>query len=158
MRCPVCGDSDNKVIDSREVSERGEIRRRRACRECGHRFTTRERVEESFPKVVKRDGRREPYARDKLLAGIVTACVKRPVSTEATLRLVDRVERRLQESGEQEVSSHFLGERVIAELRATDAMAAVRFASVFRGFEGAGDYAAFFRELSNAAPEGSDDR
>ena len=143
MRCPVCGDTENRVVDTRLAGEGVEIRRRRECLECGHRFTTRERVSESFPKLVKRDGRREAYDRGKLVAGIEKACVKRPVSEDAILRLAERVERRLQESGEPEVRSHAVGERVVAELLGLDQVAATRFASVFLDFQDADDYTAF---------------
>ena len=155
MRCPVCTDTENKVVDSRLAGDGGEIRRRRECLECGHRFTTRERIEESFPKLVKRDARREAYDREKLLAGIAKACVKRPVPAEAIERLVERIERRLQETGDQEVETRLLGERVIEGLLALDAMAATRFASVFQNFRGADDYAAFFATLRD---ETADDR
>ncbi|UCE85066.1 MAG: transcriptional repressor NrdR [Deltaproteobacteria bacterium] len=157
MRCPVCADTDNKVVDSRLVGDGAEIRRRRECRECGHRFTTRERVEESFPKLVKRDARREAYDRRKLLAGIAKACVKRPVSAEAVERLVERVERRLQETGEQEIDTRVLGERVIEGLAALDAMAAIRFASVFRNFRSAEDYAAFIATLRDIESDARED-
>lgn len=147
MRCPFCGDESNRVIDTRLARDGEEIRRRRECEECGRRFTTRERVEDMFPKVIKRDGRREDYERSKLVAGIESACVKRPVSAQAIEALVDRVERRLQECGEKEVSSRWVGERVMDELTALDVLAAVRFASVFLGFQSTEEYAAFFAAL-----------
>ncbi|MDJ0867479.1 MAG: transcriptional regulator NrdR [Myxococcota bacterium] len=147
MRCPYCGDTANRVVDSRLGREETEIRRRRECQECGRRFTTRERVEEVLPKVVKRDERREEYDRRKLLASIEKACAKRPVSVDALERLADRVEKRLQESGETELRSREMGEWVLEELCGVDAMAAARFASVFRGFQSAGDYVAFFSSL-----------
>jgi transcriptional repressor NrdR len=125
-----------------------EIRRRRECDECGRRFTTRERIEETIPRVIKHDKRREEYDRLKLLHGIEHACVKRPVLTEAVERLVDRVERGLHESGEREVTSEHIGRRVLDELSAIDALAAVRFASVFRNFSSPSDYEAFFAEIS----------
>lgn len=155
MRCPYCGDGENRVIDSRLGRDETEIRRRRECQECGRRFTTRERVEEVLPKIVKRDERREEYDRGKLLASLVKACAKRPVKAEALERVADRVERRLQDRGEAEVSSREVGETVLAELIAIDAMAAARFASVFRRFEGAEDYAAFFRALEKGAGGGA---
>jgi transcriptional repressor NrdR len=135
------------VIDSRLGRDGSEIRRRRECLECGRRFTTRERVEEVLPKVVKRDERREDFWREKILVAVRKACEKRPVSADALDRLVDRVERGAQELGEKEVSTRAIGERVLAELVELDALAAARFASVFRNFENADDYAAFFREL-----------
>jgi len=137
------------VIDSRLGRDGSEIRRRRECLECGRRFTTRERVEEVFPKIVKRDERREDFWRDKILVAVRKACEKRPVSADALDRLVDRVERSAQELAEKEVSTRYIGERVLAELMELDTLAAARFASVFRNFENADDYAAFFRDLEN---------
>lgn len=155
MRCPYCGDEANRVIDSRLGREGSEIRRRRECEECGRRFTTRERVEEIYPKIVKRDQRREEYAREKLLSGVQKACQKRPVSADAIERLVDRLEKRLQECGEREVASTWLGERTLEELCALDPIAAARFASVFRAFDSADDYAAFFASLVRRDPPSS---
>ena len=151
MQCPFCGEDGNRVIDSRLARDGSEIRRRRECDECGRRFTTRERIEEVMPRVIKGDERREEYDRRKLLRGIEHACVKRPVSTEAVERLVDRVERGLQESGEREVTSDYIGRRVLDELSAIDVLAAVRFASVFLDFSSPSDYAAFFAELPEAS-------
>lgn len=153
MRCPFCGDETNRVIDSRLARDAMEIRRRRECLECERRFTTRERVEEVLPKVVKRDERREDYDREKITTSISKACVKRPVAQEMLERLADRVEKSLVESGENEVSSRFVGESVLRELIALDRMAAARFASVFLRFEGAKDYEAFFRALERGAGE-----
>ena len=153
MRCPFCSCTSNRVIDSRETREGEEIRRRRECDECARRFTTRERVDEVLPKIVKRDERREEYDRAKLEHGIQKACVKRPISENAIQRLVDRVERRLGESGEAEVSSDRLGELVLAELGTLDPLAAARFASVFRDFKTAADYDAFFASLDDAGAE-----
>lgn len=147
MQCPFCTDDGNRVIDSRLARDGSEIRRRRECDECGRRFTTRERIEETIPRIIKHDERREEYDRHKLLRGIEHACVKRPVSTEAVERLVDRVERALQDSGEREVTSEHIGRRVLGELSAIDALAAVRFASVFRDFSSPSDYEAFFAEI-----------
>lgn len=149
MRCPSCGDEANRVIDTRLARDGGEIRRRRECEECGGRFTTYERVELNLPKVIKRDERREDYDRAKLLAGIENACVKRPISVEAIERLIDRLERWLQESGSKEMASRFIGERVMEELTAIDPLAAVRFASVFRDFDSTEDYAAWFAALES---------
>jgi len=147
VRCPFCGDETNKVIDTRLARDGNEIRRRRECLECGRRFTTRERLEEAWPRVIKRDARREDYDRGKLLTGVERACEKRPVSTEAIERLVDRIERRMQESGEREIPSSWIGERTMEELVALDPLAAVRFASVFRDFQHAEDYTEFFASL-----------
>lgn len=150
MRCPFCNDVSNRVVDSRLTREGLEIRRRRECEECGRRFTTRERVEEFLPKIIKRDERREEYDRAKLEHSIQKACVKRPVSENAVQRLVDRVERRLAETGEAEVSTALVGDCVLGELIALDRMAASRFASVFRNFKEAADYEAFFLAAAEA--------
>ncbi len=157
MRCPYCADEANRVIDSRLGKDGLEIRRRRECLECGRRFTTRERVEEVLPKVVKRDERREDYERTKLQLGIQRACEKRPISVVEIERLLDRIERRLQESGEREVTSRYLGERVMEELIRLDSMAAARFASVFDGFEKAEDYARFFASLGERSGSDADE-
>lgn len=149
MRCPFCSDVANRVIDSRLGRENTEIRRRRECIECGRRFTTRERVDEVLPKIVKRDERREDFQRDKVLAALEKACQKRPVSADALDRLVERVERQLQDNGAKEVSSHSVGERVMRELVALDTLAAARFASVFDDFQGAEDYEAFFASIED---------
>jgi len=147
MRCPYCGCTSDHVIDSREARDGQEIRRRRECDECQRRFTTRERLDEVMPKIVKRDERREEYHRAKLAHGIQKASVKRPISENAIQRLLDRIERRLGESGEAEVSTETLGALVLGELTTLDPLAAARFASVFRDFKTAADYDAFFASL-----------
>ena len=150
MRCPYCSDPTNRVVDSRLGRDGTEIRRRRECAECGRRFTTRERVDEVQPKVVKRDERREDFRREKLLIAVQKACEKRPVSADDLARLVDRVERHLQELGEKEVTSSLIGERMMDELVDLDPVAAARFASVFQNFQGADDYSAFFASMAGA--------
>jgi transcriptional repressor NrdR len=150
VRCPYCANEGSRVIDSRLARDGVEIRRRRVCGECGRRFTTRERVDEVMPKVCKRDERREEYQREKLLVAVRKACEKRPVSADAVERLVDRVERYLQELGEKEVPSRFVGERVMEELTQLDALAAARFASVFQDFQGAEDYENFFASIGRS--------
>lgn len=153
MRCPYCGRTESRVVDSRVTREGEEIRRRRECEECARRFTTRERVEEVTPKIIKRDERREDYDRAKLVSGVRKACIKRPVSENAIERLLGRVERRLQETTEAEVSTAVLGDLVLQELASLDAVAAARFASVFRRFESAADYARFFaKEVGRGEP------
>ena len=149
MRCPYCSNVANRVIDSRLGRESTEIRRRRECIECERRFTTRERVDEVLPKIVKRDERREEFRRDKVLAALERACQKRPVSADALDRLVERVERQLQDNGEKEVLSRSVGERVMQELVSLDALAAARFASVFEDFQGAEDYETFFASIED---------
>ena len=146
MKCPYCAFSDSKVVDSRPDKGGATIRRRRECESCGKRFTTHERVEEVLPLVTKRDDRREPFDRMKLIAGIQKACEKRPVSVETIERMVDRLETRMQESGEKEVPTTTLGEWVMAELHGIDQVAYVRFASVYRSFK---DISEFMLELQD---------
>ena len=153
MRCPYCGDDASRVVDTRVSREGEEIRRRRECEECGRRFTTRERTELVLPRIIKHDERREEYSRDKLLRGIDRACVKRPVSADAVERIIDRIERWLQDLGEKEIPSSALGERVMDELTQLDPLAAVRFASVFRGFDSTRDYADFFATIAEHTSE-----
>ncbi|MFL5270907.1 MAG: transcriptional regulator NrdR [Anaeromyxobacteraceae bacterium] len=146
MRCPYCGHLEDRVVDSREAQEGQATRRRRECLGCARRYTTYERVEEVFPQVVKKDGRREAFDRRKIVEGLERACQKRPVSREQLDDLVSRVERRVQESGEREVASGFIGEAVMERLRDLDQVAYVRFASVYRAFRDVGE---FMSELSN---------
>jgi transcriptional repressor NrdR len=150
MRCPVCGILENRVVDSR-LSQGGEVtRRRRECEGCGRRYTTYERIEQVVPWVVKKDQRREPFDRAKVLAGLRLACVKRPVPAEELDRLVTQLERELVESGEQEVASTLIGEKLMGALRGLDRIAYVRFASVYRDFK---DVQEFVAELSGLASE-----
>ena len=144
MRCPFCKGADSKVLDSRESMEGAVIGRRRECLECRKRFTTYERVEELAPLVVKKDGRREPFDREKLLAGLHKAVEKRPVSMDQLEALVAEVEARVLERGEKEVPSSLLGEEVMRRLRTLDQVAYVRFASVYRSFR---DIEEFMDEL-----------
>jgi transcriptional repressor NrdR len=154
VHCPYCNDPSTRVVDSRLTQAGQEIRRRRECDECGKRFTTRERIEALVPKIVKRDERREEYDRAKLEHSIQKACAKRAVSEDAIQRLVDRVERGLAETSETEVPTELVGNLVLDELIALDPLAAARYASVFREFQSAADYDAFFAALS--AGDGSD--
>ncbi len=146
MRCPYCHGADNKVLDSRESQEGAVTRRRRECVGCKRRFTTYERVEELMPLVVKKDGRREPFDRDKLLLGLKKAVEKRPVSMDQLEELVSAVEGRLQALGEKEIPSSAVGEDVMRRLRELDEVAYVRFASVYRSFR---DIAEFMTELKD---------
>ncbi len=146
MRCPFCLNPNSKVVDSRPDKEGSSIRRRRECEVCGKRFTSHERVEEILPMVLKKDGRREPFDRLKLIAGIKKACEKRPVSVETIEKLVDRLETRLQEGQEREVPTTTIGELVMAELHEIDEVAYVRFASVYRSFK---DINEFMDELQD---------
>jgi transcriptional repressor NrdR len=144
MKCPFCSDMENKVIDSRLTKEGMEIRRRRECQSCEKRFTTYERIEEILPMVVKKDGRREPFDRVKILSGVKKACEKRPISIIQMEELVDRVERNLQESEAKEIHVDKLGEQLMEALRKLDEVAYVRFASVYRSFR---DINEFMSEL-----------
>lgn len=146
MRCPYCHRPENKVLDSRESHEGAVTRRRRECLGCKRRFTTYERVEELMPLVVKKDGRREPFDREKLLLGLKKACEKRPVSMDQLEDLVGAVEGRLQELGEKEIPSSAVGGDVMRRLRELDEVAYVRFASVYRSFR---DIAEFMTELKD---------
>jgi transcriptional repressor NrdR len=142
MRCPFCGHLEDRVVDSREAQDGQATRRRRECIGCERRFTTYERVEESLPALVKKDGRREAFDRRKVLEGLRRACQKRPVSQERIDEMATQVERRLQESGEREVRSSAVGELVMELLRAEDPVAYVRFASVYRDFRDVGEFTA----------------
>jgi transcriptional repressor NrdR len=144
LRCPFCKRDDSKVLDSRESAEGTVTRRRRECLGCHKRFTTYERVEELMPLVVKKDGRREPYDREKLISGLQKAVEKRPVSMAQLEALVAEVEARVLERGEKEVPSSLVGEEVMRRLRALDQVAYVRFASVYRSFR---DIEEFMDEL-----------
>jgi transcriptional repressor NrdR len=148
MRCPHCGHLEDKVVDSREAGDGQATRRRRECLGCSRRFTTYERIEEILPAVVKKDGRREPFDRKKILEGLTRACQKRPVSAAQIEALISAVERQVQELGEKEVQSRVVGEAVMRRLRELDPVAFVRFASVYRAFEDVGD---FMSELEGLA-------
>ncbi len=142
MRCPFCGHLEDRVVDSREAQDGQATRRRRECLGCERRFTTYERVEDSLPALVKKDGRREAFDRRKVVEGLRRACQKRPVSQERIEEIATLVERRLQESGEREVPSSAVGELVMELLRAEDPVAYVRFASVYRDFRDVGEFTA----------------
>lgn len=144
MRCPYCGNKNDSVIDSRISKNGSSVRRRRECLKCKRRFTTYEYVERIPLMVIKKDGRREPFEREKLISGIVKACEKRPVSVERIERLVDDIERRLEKKYEQEVRSKDIGEYVMNSLHDVDEIAYVRFASVYRQFK---DVNQFVKEL-----------
>jgi transcriptional repressor NrdR len=135
VKCPFCDQLEDKVIDSRTAREGEVIRRRRECLGCKRRFTTYERIEENLPLVVKKDNRREPFDRAKILAGLKKACEKRPVSVGALGAAVDRIEKRIQDMGETEVPSRTVGEEVMRALKELDPVAYVRFASVYREFK-----------------------
>lgn len=140
MRCPKCGGPDDKVIDSRSSREGRAIRRRRVCLQCGHRYTTYEQIERSELVVVKRDGRRELFSREKLLGGLQKACEKRPVSLEVINDVAERIVEELANEYDHEVPVSVVGERVMDELRSLDKVAYVRYASVYRRFEEADEF------------------
>jgi len=146
MRCPYCTKVENKVIDSRMSKDGRMIRRRRECIECGRRFTTYEKLEEVLPMVVKKDGRREPFNREKITSGIKKACQKRPISMTKIEEFVDSVELYFQELGKKEIEGKEIGERVINALKEWDEVAYVRFASVYRQFR---DINEFMDELKD---------
>ncbi|GIX22506.1 MAG: transcriptional repressor NrdR [Gammaproteobacteria bacterium] len=135
MRCPFCGAQDTKVRDSRLSGEGDQVRRRRQCTECKERFTTYEQAELSLPRVIKRNGRREPFLEDKLRSGMMRALEKRPVGIERIESAIDTIKRKLLACGEREVASRTIGELVMAELRRLDQVAYIRFASVYLSFE-----------------------
>ncbi len=150
MRCPYCDNLDNKVIDSR-LSQGGDaIRRRRRCDRCDRRYTTYERIEVSLPLVVKKNGRREPFDREKILAGLQRSCVKRDISGEALDRLVSAVQRSVVETGESEVPSTLVGTIVLRQLAQLDAVAYVRFASVYREFQDVQEFVEELRRLEES--------
>jgi len=140
MRCPKCGCQDDKVIDSRASREGATIRRRRECTKCEYRFTTYEEVERGGLVVLKRDGRREEFSKDKLLSGIKKACQKRPISPKIIEDLVERISNEVMEKYEREVPAEVIGRLVMNELRQLDEVAYVRFASVYRRFQEATDF------------------
>jgi transcriptional repressor NrdR len=147
MRCPKCGCQDDKVIDSRSSREGSTIRRRRECLKCEHRFTTYEEIEQQALVVVKRDSRREPFSKEKLLAGLTRACEKRPVSPDALRELADRVTQQIADEFDSEVPYLAIGERVMEGLRLLDQVAYVRYASVYRRFDEATDFVQAVKRL-----------
>jgi transcriptional repressor NrdR len=147
VKCPFCGHLRDKVVDSRESGAGDAIRRRRECLECGRRFTSYERVEEIPYFVIKKDGRREPFDRAKLLSGLHRACEKRPVPAKALAGIVDEVEAMVQDSPDREIEARAIGERVMARLRELDKVAYVRFASVYRQFEDVEEFMTELRDL-----------
>ena len=149
MKCPFCGYNEDKVIDSRETSDGAAIRRRRECMKCSRRFTTYERLEESPLLVIKRDGRREPFDRKKILSGVIKACEKRPVPLEKIEELIDQLEREIVQEFDREVPSVQIGERLMRRLHDLDEVAYVRFASVYRSFKDINQFLKELRDLLN---------
>ena len=151
MRCPWCGHRDDKVVDSRPAEQGAAIRRRRECLSCGRRFTTFERIEDVGLVVIKRDGSREPYLREKVVAGIRKAIVNRPVTEEQVAQVADRVGKRLRRRGPQ-VTSQQVGLEVLSQLARLDQVAYVRFASVYRDFQEITDFEREVGTLQKKAP------
>lgn len=151
MKCPYCGYNEDKVVDSRASSENGAIRRRRECLKCQRRFTTYEHIEDMPLMVIKKNGQREPFDRNKLMSGILKACEKRPVSVNKTESLIDNIERALQRKNDKEVKSSQIGEMVVKRLHDIDEVAYVRFASVYREFK---DVTEFMKELKTMLSRG----
>ena len=150
MKCPFCGFVNDKVVDSRESKEGDVIRRRRQCLNCGKRFTSRERLEDIEYRVVKKDGNREAFQRQKLIAGLLTASEKRPVSIQQLEAIADRIEAELQERPEREMTTEDIGARLMQELKQLDQIAYVRFASVYRQFRDVGQFKREVDELQKS--------
>ena len=146
MRCPKCGNQEDRVIDSRSSKDGASIRRRRECIGCQHRFTTYEEIERELIRVLKRDGRSEPFDRRKLVNGITKACEKRPISLEAIEKAVEEIEADLEANGGGEISSSIVGGKVMEKLHSLDQVAYVRYASVYRQFQDIGE---FLDEIKN---------
>jgi transcriptional repressor NrdR len=150
MKCPFCGYIDTKVIDSRPIEDGNAIRRRRECEKCGRRFTTYEKVDEIPYMVIKRDGSREPFNRNKILNGLIKACEKRPVSVNLLDDIVRNLEKELYNNNEREVPTQVIGEMVMEALKDVDEVAYVRFASVYRQFK---DVGTFMEEIEKLMDE-----
>jgi transcriptional repressor NrdR len=150
MKCPFCSHLGDKVVDSRESREGEVIRRRRECLECGRRFTSYERIDEIAYMVIKKDGTRERFERQKLIAGLLKACEKRPVSVAAVEAVADRIEGILQDRPDKELATSEVGQVVMDELRRLDKVAYVRFASVYRHFRDIGEFMSELKDLLNA--------
>ena len=155
MKCPFCNHAKSKVVDSRLSRDREAIRRRRECLSCQKRFTTSERPEDDLPLVVKKDGRREPFNRLKIVNGLRRACEKRPISIDLIEKIVNRIELHFQEKGEKEIKSSEVGQKVMEELHQLDGVAYVRFASVYRQFK---DIREFMDELKDLLEQKEESR
>ncbi len=150
MKCPFCGHLKDKVVDSRESREGDVIRRRRQCLECGKRYTSRERIEEIEYRVVKKDGNREPFQRQKLIAGLLRACEKRPISVQQLEAIADRIVADLEDRPDREMTTEDIGARLMQELKQLDHVAYVRFASVYRQFRDVGQFKREVDELQKS--------
>ncbi|MFH1888735.1 MAG: transcriptional regulator NrdR [Candidatus Omnitrophota bacterium] len=149
MKCPYCGYKEDKVVDSRGTAEESAIRRRRECLKCGKRFTTYEYIEEVSLLVIKKDNRREPFDRKKILSGIIRACEKRPISMEKMEDMLVQIERAIQKKSDREVQASRIGELVMEKLKVLDDVAYVRFASVYRQFKDVGQFMVELKDILN---------
>ena len=149
MRCPFCAAQETRVLDSRLINDGDQVRRRRECNACKERFTTFEMVELNLPRIIKRDGNREPFDEQKLRSGMLKALEKRPVNTDAIELAITRIKKELMERGDREIPVLELGEKVMKELRALDHVAFVRFASVYRSFQDVSEFTEMINSLQN---------
>ena len=156
MRCPKCGGNKSSVVDSRQAEDGNTIRRRRECEECQHRFTTYERVEERTLVVVKKDGTREQFSRDKIFNGIMRSAQKRPVSSDEIEEIVNRIEQKVRSQSDNEINSEYIGSLVMDELAELDEITYVRFASVYRSFKDVGELESLLKQITKGSKKKKD--
>ena len=156
MRCPKCGGNKSSVVDSRQAEDGNTIRRRRKCEECQHRFTTYERVEERTLVVVKKDGTREQFSRDKIFNGIIRSAQKRPVSSDEIEEIVNRIEQKVRSQSDNEIDSEYIGSLVMDELAELDEITYVRFASVYRSFKDVGELESLLKQITKGSKKKKD--
>ena len=156
MRCPKCGGNKSSVVDSRQAEDGNTIRRRRECEECQHRFTTYERVEERTLVVVKKDGTREQFSRDKIFNGIIRSAQKRPVSSDEIEEIVNRIEQKVRSQSDNEINSEYIGSLVMDELAELDEITYVRFASVYRSFKDVGELESLLKQITKGSKKKED--
>ena len=156
MRCPKCGGNKSSVVDRRQAEDGNTIRRRRECEECQHRFTTYERVEERTLVVVKKDGTREQFSRDKIFNGIIRSAQKRPVSSDEIEEIVNRIEQKVRSQSDNEINSEYIGSLVMDELAELDEITYVRFASVYRSFKDVGELESLLKQITKGSKKKKD--
>ena len=156
MRCPKCGGNKSSVVDSRQAEDGNTIRRRRECEECQHRFTTYERVEERTLVVVKKDGTREQFSRDKIFNGIIRSAQKRPVSSDEIEEIVNRIEQKVRSQSDNEINSEYIGSLVMDELAELDEITYVRFASVYQSFKDVGELESLLKQITKGSKKKKD--
>ena len=156
MRCPKCGGNKSSVVDSRQAEDGNTIRHRRECEECQHRFTTYERVEERTLVVVKKDGTREQFSRDKIFNGIIRSAQKRPVSSDEIEEIVNRIEQKVRSQSDNEINSEYIGSLVMDELAELDEITYVRFASVYRSFKDVGELESLLKQITKGSKKKKD--